>query len=281
MKSKAMQILVPGGNPNGMKIIEVPGWSGKCFLLPRQNLKELKDFPDIDKPGLYVLFGFDEESGDDLAYIGESENFYNRITNHDSNKDFWDTAAIFTGVLNKAHVKYLEHKATVLAHKVNRMMIQNKVQPPENSLSDIDKISVEDFFEKVQFVLETLGYQLFSAITESISDKKIYEFSDATNKAGNGKGSLLESGEFIVYKGSFSRIKETPSFAGYSGSLLRKKLENDGVIKRFNEESFIFENDYVFKSPSAAADCIAGRSCNGWTAWKDDKGKTLDENVRK
>ena len=96
MKSKAIQILVPGGNPNGMKIIEVPGWSGKCFLLPRQNLKELKDFPDIDKPGLYVLFVFDEESGDDLAYIGESENFYNRITNHDSNKDFWDTAAIFT-----------------------------------------------------------------------------------------------------------------------------------------------------------------------------------------
>ena len=281
MKPKALQMLVPGGNPNGMKIIEIPGWSGKCFLLPRQNLKELKDLPDINHLGLYILFGSNEESGDGLAYIGESENFYNRITNHDANKDFWDTAVIFTGELNKAHVKYLEYKATALAHKVNRMMVQNKVQPPENSLSDIDKISVEDFFDKIQFILEALGYQLFHTITESISDKKIYKFSDATNKAGNGKGSLLESGEFIVYKGSLSRIKETPSFAGYSGSLLRKKLENEGVLKRFNEESFIFESDYIFKSPSAAADCIVGRSSNGWMAWKDEKGKTLDENIRK
>lgn len=281
MKSKALQMLIPGGNPNGMKIIELAGWSGKCFVLPRQSLKELKDRGEVNQPGLYLLFGIDEINRDDLAYIGESENFYNRITNHDANKDFWNSAVIFTGGLNRAFVKYLEYRATTLAHEVNRMVIQNKVQPQENTLSEFEKVTVDQYFENVQFILEALGYQLFETVTESISDKKIYEFSDATNKAGNGKGSLLESGEFIVYKGSLSRIKETPSFMGYGGSLLRKRLENEGVLKRFNEESFIFENDYIFKSPSAAADCVAGRSCNGWTAWKDEKGKTLDENVRK
>ena len=274
-------MLVPEGNPNGMKIIELAGWSGKCFVFPRQSLKELKDRADINQPALYILFGVDEATGDQLTYIGESENFYNRISNHDSFKEFWSVAIVFTGCLNRAFVKYLEYKAIALAHKIKRMVIQNKVKPQENTLSEFEKVTVDQYFENVQFILGTLGYQLFEPIDKSTLSNKIYELSDIKNKAAIGKGSMLDSGEFIVYKGSLSRIKETPSFEGYGGSMLRKKLEKEGLLERINEESFIFKNDYIFKSPSAAADCVAGRSCNGWTAWRDKNGKTLDENLRK
>jgi hypothetical protein len=49
MNSKALQMLIPSGNPNGMKIIEITGWSGKCFVVPRQSLRELKERSEINR----------------------------------------------------------------------------------------------------------------------------------------------------------------------------------------------------------------------------------------
>jgi hypothetical protein len=48
------------------------------------------------------------------------------------------------------------------------------------------------------------------------------------------------------------------------------------------EDNFlVFQEDYIFNSPSAAAVTIKGRASNGWTAWKNKEGKTLDELKRK
>ena len=206
MKSKTLQMLVPEGNPNGMKIIELPGWSGRCFILPRQSLRELKDRSEINQPGLYLLFGVDEVSLDDLVYIGESENFYSRIANHDSNKDFWNLAVIFTGGLNRAFVKYLEYRATTLAHEASRMVVQNKVQPQENTLSEFEKVTAEQYFENVQFILGAIGYQVFDTIAESISDIKFYHLKA---EDADAKAQLLEDGSLNVLKGSIARIRET------------------------------------------------------------------------
>ena len=213
MKSKALQMLVPEGNPNGMKIIELAGWSGKCFVIPRQNLKDLKDHSEINKPGLYLLFGIDEESDEDLVYIGESENFYNRIANHDSNKDFWSTAIIFTGGLNRAFVKYLEYRSTTIAHEAARMKVQNKIQPQENTLSDFEKVGVEQYFENMQFILGAIGYKVFDTITESISDNKLYYLKA---EGADAKAQLLSDGSLNVLKGSTARIRETDAFWGWS-----------------------------------------------------------------
>ena len=82
-----------------------------------------------------------------------------------------------------------------------------------------------------------------------------------------------------MQKGSLARIKETESFEGWALSA-RKKFIDDGTLK-VNNNSYIFTRDVLFRSPSAAASVINGRSTNGWTAWKDEKGNTLDDNVRK
>ncbi len=278
MKSKALQMLVPEGNPNGMKIIELSGWSGKCFVVPRQSLKELKDRSEVNQPGLYLLFGVDEGSSDDLVYIGESENFYNRIASHDSNKDFWNIAVIFTGGLNRAFVKYLEYRATTLAHEAGRMVVQNKVQPQENTLSEFEKVTVEHYFENVQFILETIGYEVFDSIIESISDKKLYHLKA---DGADAKAQLLSDGSLNVLKGSIARIRETKAFWGWSQAA-RKRFIEDGTFVNSNDGlSYVYTKDVLFKSPSAAAATTTGRPINGWTAWKDESGNTLDENLRK
>jgi hypothetical protein len=41
-----------------------------------------------------------------------------------------------------------------------------------------------------------------------------------------------------------------------------------------------FVEDFIFRSPSAAAAAVLGRSANGWTEWKNKEGKTIDEIYR-
>src|SRR3989338_7662548 len=174
MNTKALQILITNGNPNGLKIIELAGWIGKCFVVPRQNLKDLKDRPEINQPGLYLLFGVNEETSEDLVYIGESESFYSRIANHDANKDFWNVAVVFAGGLNRADVKYLEYRATTLAGEAKRMTVQNKVQPQENTLSEFQKVTVDQYFENIRFILSAFQYEVFELVEQSLIDNMLY-----------------------------------------------------------------------------------------------------------
>lgn len=275
--TQALQMLVPSGNPNGMKIVELAGWSGKCFVVPRQSLKELKDRSEVNQPGIYLLFGPDEESINDLAYIGESENFYSRIATHDSGKDFWDVAVVFTGGLNRAFVKYLEYKSTLLAQQAKRMIITNKVNPQENTLSEFEKVTADQYFENMQFILSAFNYELFETVSEAIVSDKMYFF-----KAGgvDAKAQLLDNGNLNVLKGSLARIKEVASFGGWSLAA-RKRFLEDGTLIKNDDTSYIFTKDVIFKSPSAAAATVIGRSANGWTKWRDELGNTLDDNLRK
>ena len=45
-------------------------------------------------------------------------------------------------------------------------------------------------------------------------------------------------------------------------------------------DQLVFTQDYVFKSPSAAAAIVVGNNMNGWLSWKDKDGKTMDTVVR-
>jgi hypothetical protein len=277
MNAKALQILVPHGNPTGLKIVDIPGWIGKCFVVPRQNLKDLKNRPEINQPGLYLLFGVDEETSENLVYIGESESFYSRISNHDANKDFWNTAVVFTGGLNRAFVKYLEYRATTLAYEAKRMKVQNKVQPQENTLLEFEKVTVEQYFENIRFVLNVFKFQVFEAVEESYADSILYHL-----KANGVKASakILEDGSMTVFAGSIARRKEVGSFTGWSKTA-RERFLKEGKMVLKGDDSYVTTEDIIFKSPSAAAATLSGSPINGWISWEDEKGNTLDENLRK
>jgi hypothetical protein len=276
MTAKALQVIVPSGEPTGIKLIKVSGWDGLCYIVPRQSLSELSADSDINNPGLYFLFGKDESSDNQLAYIGESEKFFTRITSHDSKKDFWDEAIVFTGDLNKAHVKYLEHRAVQLAKQSGRMQLQNVKAPLVNRLSEYDKVGVELFFANAKFILEAFGYEIFKSIEESTQNSELYYLK---GRGFDATARLLDNGSMMVLAGSLASVDETNSFGGWSKNARQQFVQN-GI--------FILENNYyrvtkdvVFRSPSAAAATVAARSINGWTAWRDVKGSTLDENIRK
>ena len=53
----------------------------------------------------------------------------------------------------------------------------------------------------------------------------------------------------------------------------RQALIDKGII----DEALVFQQDYLFSSPSLSAGIVVGYSINGRIAWKNKKGVTLKE----
>lgn len=276
MKDQVLHITIPN-NAAGYKIVNLEGWKGECLIIPRTELGDIDKRPEIRNPGIYFLFGEEDESNKQKLYIGESERFFDRLQTHDANKNFWNTAIVFTGGLDKAKIKYLEFLSTNEAKKVNRYDLLNDTKPNENSLESYDKLATNNYFSRINYILTALKYPVFQAIRESIKDDTIYYIKSRNSDA---RAELLNDGSLNVLKNSIARKKETESFTGWSLSA-RDEFLKDGTMKENDAETYIFTRDVLFKSPSAAAATITGSSINGWDAWKDELGNTLDQNVRK
>ena len=115
---RTIKIYLDNGSVTGIKHSEIVNWSGQAMASPRGMIKNLKDWTEAQRPGVYFLFGLNED-GNESVYIGESENVFERLVQHvgDPKKDFWDEVVFFTSKdenLTKAHVKFLERvKLTV------------------------------------------------------------------------------------------------------------------------------------------------------------------------
>src|SRR3989344_2815333 len=55
-----------------------------------------------------------------------------------------------------------------------------------------------------------------------------------------------------------------------------KKLIGTEYMEQKNG-TFLFIKDYIFNSPTAAAEVILGHPASGWERWKTEKGQTLKE----
>lgn len=270
-----MQIIFPKGDPNGIKILELTGWNGKAFMIPRTSLGDLKDRSELKSSGLYFLFGEDESSGRQLVYIGESRDCSARLGSHDVQKDYWNMALVF---LNPPDRNYLESISARLAKHADRYVVKNSVQPRQEDLTEFDRIKNERYFDGVKKILNTFNLPVFESIQDSVITDTLY-FLRA--EGTDARAQLVDAGMLNVLSGSTARIRETEAFLGWSENARRQFL-SDGTLKEKGDGiSYVFTKDYLFKSPSAAASTLTGRPINGWTAWKDDQGNTLDDNLRK
>ena len=125
---KTIRIYLADGSVSGIRHAEIVNWTGQAVSSPRTKNKSLVDWDESKKPGVYFLFGIDEESGRDAVYIGEAENVFDRLQNHIANKDFWNEVIFFTNKdenLTKSHVKYLESRLIKLVKGLGRYVVLN------------------------------------------------------------------------------------------------------------------------------------------------------------
>lgn len=260
------------GNPQGVQYVTTSNRTCKMFMIPRASLSTIKDREDLKQPALYILLGEDEALAP-KAYIGESECFFERIKNHDSNKGFWQRALVFIAndnAINKADVQYLEYLSLRVALRVKRYSLtDNKQIPKAPNLPEHQKDTIDEFFDNVKMLSSFIHCSIFEIIEQK--DKPLFY---THNRGCDARGFYDENG-FTVLKGNILAKSTAPSFGW--------KDNRDVFIKEHTtteSNNMVLIQDYTFTSPSAAANYCIGSSNNGWITWKDSKGRTLDEVYR-
>ncbi len=275
----SLKIFVADGDPDGLRIVERSNWVGKVIVFPRSLLPKLRQRPELEQTGVYLLLGPREDGEGEMLYIGEGDPIRPRLDSHYAQKDFWNRAVCIAagpGQLNKAHVQYLEANLIRLAKAAKRMPLDNGNQPAEPSLSEADCADMQVFLDNLLGMLPVLGIHAF----EQAASKSVAEANELLTCAGKGvKATGYESTQGFVVKAGSQAVGETvPSMQQHVRGMydLRQELIANGVLQRAGD-IYRFAQDYVFSSPSTAAAVILGRSANGRIEWKDAKGRTLKE----
>ena len=108
-QGKTIQIFLPRGEPRGVRVAEITTRIVQATVVPRTRLDEVRKREELKGVGLYFLFGDADDDAKPLAYVGEAEDCYARLRQHNSLKEFWKTAVTITSrtsSFTKAHVKY-------------------------------------------------------------------------------------------------------------------------------------------------------------------------------
>jgi len=274
---KTIKLFLIDGEPNGRITGELSNWTGKAYKIPRIKIKDSNDREELKNPGVYLLFGKNEEDKDQV-YIGEAENIFKRLVQHLSAKEFWHETIIFISKdenLNKAHIKYLEKGLYETALNVNRYHVNQNV-PTKPSLSESDVAEMEAFMSNIKILVNTLGHKVFEEKREikTPQQQRKTAFYIKAARGADASGEPTSDG-FVVFKGSKATLDTVKSITS-NFKRFRDQLIENGTLKK-SGECYVFTEDYVFSSPSTAAVIVMGRNANGLNEWKMQDSTTLKE----
>ncbi len=271
---RLISTFLPDGTTEGIRIIELSESSIKAFLIPRIKLSDIKNRSEIKQPALYLLIN----SADNQLYIGESENFFDRIKNHDQAKDFWDLAIAIvsnTNTLEKGDVKYLESLAVEKALSTAAMQVLNKTIPIRNNVHEFKVHSLQTILDDTAMIAESLGYSIFSSKDEDTAETWYCSAKKSQARA------QFRGNKFVVLAGSTIDKSFTPSWAKFFPHASAGRNE---LLKKYGKDlgdTVELIDNMPQNSPNEAVSNIMGRSANAWTTWKNKDGKTMDEVMRK
>lgn len=116
---------------------------------------------NLSKPALYVLLN----RAGRKAYIGETDDFSQRIASHMLKKEFWDEALAFMAndnSLTTTEVRYLESLSYEVANACGSYDLSENTQVPKKPyVQAIQEYKIIDFFDYVKLLTKFVGCDLF------------------------------------------------------------------------------------------------------------------------
>ena len=109
-RPQTIQIFLPGGDPQGIRMAEITTRIVQVLEVPRSLLDRFFAMSESEQVALYFLFGEDED-GEPSVYIGQTGDPRKRLARHNKEKDFWERALVVvsrTHNLTQTHVGLLE-----------------------------------------------------------------------------------------------------------------------------------------------------------------------------
>ena len=120
---------------------------------------------NLSKPALYVLLN----RADGKAYIGETDDFSQRIASHLAKKEFWNEVLAFMAndnSLTTTEVRYLESLSYEVANACGAYDLSENTQVPKKPyVQAIQEYKIIEFFEYVKLLAKFVGCDLFEKST--------------------------------------------------------------------------------------------------------------------
>ncbi len=129
MTPKTIQIFLPGGDPQGIRVAELTTRIMQVIEVPRSLLSSFLAMPESNQVALYFLVGESEDdNGNQRVYIGQTGDLRARLTNHHQNREFWQRALVVisrTNSLTQTHSVYLEWHCIKAIREAGRYADEN------------------------------------------------------------------------------------------------------------------------------------------------------------
>ena len=278
---KTIQIFLPGGDPQGIRIAEITTRIMQAIEVPRSLLADFLKMPEAQQVALYFLIGSADEVDDPQVYIGQTGDLVNRLSSHNKNKEFWERAVVVTSKTNnmtQTHALFLEWYCLQAVRTADRYTDQNGNSGSRPHTPAPLEADCLEMFETASTLLATLGHPLFVSVTRLPDEERDKGLFYCTGSEADGRGLYTPEG-FVVLAGSSGRLQTAPSFAEHAYEGLRRELIEARVCA-IQGDRFVFLKDHLFSRPSRASVALQGRAGNGWNEWKDKDGRTLNEMKR-
>lgn len=285
-KGKTIRIYLTDGTVAGIRHAELINWTGQAISCPRNSLSSLQNWPESTRPGVYFLFGLDEETSQPTVYIGEAENVYTRLQQHiKKEKNFWNEVIFFTNKdenLTKAHIKYLESRLVEIAKVAGRYLVINANKPTCSSLPISDKAAMEEFIRNQPVLLGCLGHRVLEPLTDLEVKSSTSNATKPVNpnlfyihaKNERDLATAQRTDEGMVILANSRALMENYLSLSNGNKNLRTSLIEKGQLQQ-EGEYYLFTKDVLLASPSQSASVVLGYSVNGREIWVNAEGKSL------
>lgn len=273
---KTIQIFLPDGDPSSIKLASITRELPQVIFVPRNKLKQAGLRNEVNRSGIYFLVEPLNDKAKPRVYVGQAENCFKRVQNHDSNKDFWQAVLAVTSTGNEfgnTAIRFLEWVCWDQLKLADKFQLENDKHISEPNTTESERADLLSYFEAIKLLLATLGYAFF----EKLGKPAPNEILMCKSKHANAQGVYTNNG-LTVLKGSICKLDMVDSIYG-SIAKQRQDLIQEAILVQ-QKDAYVFAQDYPFGSPSAAAAIVLGRNANGLIEWKDQNGMTLKERLK-
>ncbi|WP_314129073.1 GIY-YIG nuclease family protein [Schaalia odontolytica] len=287
--ARTVQMFLMDGTPTGRIKCSLDNWVGKVYLIPRTEITQSKDRPELNQTGIYLLFGADSDTGEELVYVGQAcerkngNGVLGRVAEHlgEGALEYFTHAIIIITAddsFGPTEISYLENAFYRLACDADRARPVNGNIPSPGKVTEEKQAALDEFISFAKILIGSLGYRVFNAVDEAKAASTPTS-SDAplapeptlvlSSTLASGYGRQTTEG-FVVLAGAKLRsevAQSAPESVHKNRKRFADRISSNGILER----------DTLFTSPSAASDFLTGASTSGKLYWKNEQGLTLRE----
>ncbi len=304
---KYIKIRLLSGNPQGILITELTGWSGLVLSCSCSHLDDLLHRSELEEAGVCFLTSMDSvHSVKKTIFIGGGENIGSLISrNRHGGKGYpWERVFVITsrGYLTGRSMRYLARRIIKLAIKSEKVRAISE-DDSSDAESEAEISYMESFISDLREILYVLGMDFLenkqnegarkpfnpyeshrrqarvgkpisidnneSIRSTASSDDKVMPNLVIRRRNLNAKAIYLGNRRVLVLKGSecTHKWKDVP-WRHETGRHQFSKLVAAGVIS-VNDSTGkgLFTSDYEFSNPSGASTMVIGRGTGGYHEW--------------